>query len=235
MPDAAAAAAASPSGRGTTLLKLALLVAILVGAFLAARAAGLFQYTDMASLAAAVRGLRERPFIIPIFILAYAAATAVALPGSLLTIAGGAIFGFGLGAIANWSGAMLGATLAFLLARTLGLDAARRLLGTKADRIEALADAHGFMTVLRLRLIPIVPFNVLNFGAGLAGVPFRDYFLGTALGLIPGTLVYTYFADALLAGAAGARRDALLRLALAGALLIAVSFAPMLWKRVRGS
>ena len=231
LPDATTTAPAD--GRGSTLLKLALLIAIIAGAFVAARAAGLFQYTDMASLAAAVRGLRERPFIIPIFILTYAAATALALPGSLLTIAGGAIFGFGLGAIANWSGALLGATLAFLLARALGLDAARRVLGRKADRIEALAGAHGFMTVLRLRLIPIVPFNVLNFGAGLAGVPFRDYALGTALGLIPGTLVYTYFADALLAGASGARRDALLRLALAGALLIALSFAPMVWKKFR--
>lgn len=216
-------------------VKLGLLVAIVVGAFLGARAMGLGGHADMESLAGAVRGLRARPYIVPLFILAYTGATALGLPGSLLTIAGGAIFGFGLGALCNWTGALLGASLAFLLARALGLDAARRLLGGQADRLEALADAHGLITVLRLRLIPVVPFNVLNFGAGLAGVPFRDYFLGTALGLIPGTLVYTYFADALLAGAAGARHDALLRLALAGGLLIALSFAPLLRKKVRGS
>lgn len=209
-----------------------MLVALLVGAYLAARAAGLTRLTDPAQLSAAVRGLRERRFIAPAFVGAYALATALALPGSVLTIAGGAIFGFRLGVLLNWTGALLGATLAYLLARALGADALRRVLGGRADRLEALAGSHGFGTVLRLRLIPVVPFNLLNFAAGLARVPLRDYLLGTALGLIPGTVVYTWFADALLAGAAGARRDALVRLAIAGAVLILLSFAPALARRL---
>ncbi len=220
-------ASESPS-RAASIAKIVALIAIVGGGFVGARAFGLFEYADTASLAHSVRGLRERPFIVPLFIGVYALATALALPGSVLTIAGGAIFGFALGSAVNWVGALLGSTLAFLLARALGLDAVRRVLGTRADHIESLADAHGFLAVLRLRLIPVVPFNLLNFGAGLAGVPLGDYVMGTALGLIPGTLVYTYFADALLAGANGARHAALVRLALAGALLIALSFAPMM-------
>ena len=123
--------------------------------------------------------------------------------------------------------------LAYLLARHLGLDAVRRLLGSRAARVTDLAGAHGFTTVLRLRLVPVVPFNVLNFAAGFAGVGFRDYMLGTLIGLIPGTAVYTYFADALLAGAAGARREALIRLLVAGVLLAALSFLPRLVAKMR--
>lgn len=231
MPDAVAPPA---GGRRSTFIKLALLVALLIGAFFVARATGLLEYADPVALAGAVRGLRERPFIVPAFITVYALATALALPGSVLTIAGGAIFGFGLGALVNWTGALIGATLAFLLARALGLDAVRRVLGHRADRLDQLAGAHGFTTVLRLRLIPVMPFNVLNFGAGLAGVPLRDYLLGTAIGLVPGTLVYTWFADALMSGAAGARRTALVRLAIAGGLLVLLSFLPALVKRIRG-
>ena len=230
MPDAEHAT------RKPAYLKLALFTALLVGAYLAARTSGLLSLTDVHALAPAIRDLRERPFVAPLFVVVYALATTLALPGSVLTIAGGAIFGFGMGTLLNWLGASIGAVLAFLLARSLGLEAVQRLLGRRGDRLIALAGANGFLAVLRLRLIPVVPFNLLNFAAGLAGVRFRDYALGTLIGLIPGTMVYTYFADALLAGAAGARRDALVRLLIAGALLVTLSFLPALvrksgWRR----
>ncbi len=227
MPDGASISARA------TYLKLAGLILLVVGAFLGARALGFFQLDDPAALADRVRSLRERRYVAPLFVGLYALATAIALPGSILTIAGGAIFGFTLGSLLNWAGASLGAMLAYLLARNLGFDAVRRLLGKRADRVTELAGAHGFTTVLRLRLVPVVPFNVLNFAAGFAGVRFRDYMLGTLLGLIPGTAVYTYFADALLAGAAGARREALIRLLVAGILLAALSFLPPLIARMR--
>ena len=81
--------------------------------------------------------------------------------------------------------------------------------------------------------MPVVPFNVLSFAAGLAGIPFRSFLVATALGIIPGTLVYTYFADSLLAGVEGASRRAFVRVALAAALLLAISFAPSLIIRLR--
>lgn len=221
-----------PSGRAT-YLKLAGLILLVVAAFLGARALGFFQLDDPAALADQVRALRERRHVAPLFVALYALATAIALPGSILTIAGGAIFGFQLGSLLNWAGASLGAMLAYLLARQLGLDAVRRLLGSRAARVTDLAGAHGFTTVLRLRLVPVVPFNVLNFAAGFAGVGFRDYMLGTLIGLIPGTAVYTYFADALLAGAAGARREALIRLLVAGVLLATLSFLPGVVAKMR--
>lgn len=227
-------AAPSPDGaprRRAGYLKLLALVTIIAGAFVAARSLGLPGVTEPDRLSGAVRALRDRDHVAPAFVAAYALATALGLPGSVLTIAGGAIFGFKLGALLNWMGASVGAALAYALARSLGTDAVHRLLGSRVPRLDAFTGRHGFLTVLRLRLVPVVPFNLLNFGAGLAGVRFRDYFLATLIGLIPGTLVYTYFADAMLAGAAGARNDALVRLLIAGGLLLLLSFLPAIARK----
>jgi uncharacterized membrane protein YdjX (TVP38/TMEM64 family) len=213
-------------------IKLAVLVAVLGGAVLVARWAGLERYTDLGALAGAVRRAREVPFAPLLFVVAYAVIAAFGLPALALTLAGGAIFGVGLGLALNWAGATLGAVGGYLLARALGRDAVSRLLGRHASRLDQLASAHGFATIFRLRLIPVVPFNALNFGAGLAGVPLRAYAAGTALGIVPGTFVYTYFADSLLGGAAGARQQALVRVAIAGALLVLLSFVPLLARRL---
>jgi uncharacterized membrane protein YdjX (TVP38/TMEM64 family) len=220
----------APAGRRAAYLKLALLLAIVAGALVAARALGLFRFTDLPTLARTVRGLEQRPYMAPLFVAIYALATTLALPGSVLSLAGGAIFGFGLGTLLNWLGASIGATLAYFLARALGLDAVRRILGRRADALERLAGTHGFATVLRLRLIPVVPFNMLNFAAGLAGVRARDYLLGTVIGLLPACAVYTYFADALLSGAAGVQ-GVLVKAVGAGAVLVGLSFLPGAVKR----
>ncbi len=120
---------------------------------------------------------------------------------------------------------------AYAMARGLGSSAVRSLLGRRAGAFDRLVADHGFLAMLRLRLIPLVPFNALNFGAGLAGVSARDYLVATAVGIVPGTLVYTYFADALLSGATEAHREAQVRLVVAAALLIALSFVPALVRR----
>ena len=212
--------------------KLALLAAVIAGAVLAARWAGLGRYTDLETLAGAVRQARDLPFAPLLFVAAYAVIATFGLPALALTLAGGAIFGVGLGFALNWAGATLGAVGGYLLARALGREAVGRLLGRHAERLDALASAHGFATIFRLRLIPVVPFNVLNFAAGLAGVPLRAYTAGTALGIVPASFVYTYFADSLLGGAEGAREQALLRVAIAGGLLVLLSFLPLLARRL---
>jgi len=179
-----------------------------------------------------VRELRGTPGVAPGFVVAYAIAAGLGLPGSVFTLAGGALFGTLLGTLLNWIGATIGATIAYLIARSLGRDAVRKLLGKHAGALDRAVADGGFANLLRLRLIPIVPFNALNFGAGLAGVPLRSYVLATALGILPGTAVYTFFADALLSGAAGARQDALVRVGIAGGLLVLLSFVPALARRL---
>lgn len=142
------------------------------------------------------------------------------------------MFGVALGSVLNWTGAVLGACGSYGLARLLGRDALHGLLGRWGSRLDALGSRSGFATIFRLRLIPVVPFNLVSLAAGLAGASFPSYAAATALGIIPGTVIYTYFADSLVAGAEGASRNAFIRLGVAAVLLIALSFLPLLARRI---
>jgi len=217
--------------RWGAFLRLAIFIVVLITMWTAARLLGVEAYISPERIGTTIRDARDVPFAPAIFVVAYIAATTIGLPALPLTLAGGAIFGVGAGIALTWLGATLGATGAFLLARALGGDALRRLLGARAGTLDRLLGDGAFLTMLRLRLIPVVPFNALNFGAGLAGVRATHYVAATAIGILPGTSVYTYFADALLAGADGARQTAFVRVAIAGALLLALSYLPALAKR----
>jgi uncharacterized membrane protein YdjX (TVP38/TMEM64 family) len=219
--------------RGRAYIRLAVLVAILaVGGYTAYRL-GFFELRDPKRLAAAIERMRDVPALAMLFVIGYALATVFGVPGTVFTLAGGAIFGTLLGSLLNWAGATLGALGAYVLARRLGSDAVRKLLGRRAGALDALTSKADLATLFRLRLIPVVPFNALNFAAGFARVRFRAYALSTALGIIPGTVVYTYFADSLVAGVTGARQRAFVHVAIAGALLIVLSFVPALARRLR--
>ncbi|MDQ8171514.1 MAG: DUF547 domain-containing protein [Gemmatimonadota bacterium] len=213
------------------VLRLALFLVVLVATWSVARALGFQEYIRPERLGAMVRDARAVPWAAPAFVLLYAVVATVGLPGLPLTLAGGAIFGLAGGIGLTWIGATIGATGAFVLARTLGGDALRALLGARAGTLDRFTGDGAFGTILRLRLLPVVPFNALNFGAGLAGVRLMPYVAATAIGIVPGTSVYTYFADALLAGADGARETAYARLAIASLLLLALSYAPALARR----
>ncbi len=91
-----------------------------------------------------------------------------------------------------WCGrrALAGAAAAFWVGRFLGLDAVRKVAGPRQDRFVELAARRGGVAVLIARLVPIVPFTVVNYGSGAAGVGVRPYLAATAVGIIPGTLVY---------------------------------------------
>lgn len=192
---------------------------------------GFFQLRDPARLASAIQRARMHRGVIPLFVGAYALIATFGLPATPLTLAGGAMFGLGLGSVLNWAGATIGACGAYGLARLLGRDALHGLLGRWGDRLNAVGARSGFLAILRLRLIAVVPFNLVNLASGFAGVSFAAYAAATAIGIIPGTVIYTYFADSLVAGAQGAGRHAFIRLGIASALLIVLSFAPRLLHR----
>ena len=221
----------APAPRWGALLRLAIFIVILVALWSGARMLGFDQYISPSRIGTTIRDAREVPWAGAIFVLIYIVVATIGLPALPLTLAGGAIFGVAAGIALTWLGATLGATGAYLLARTLGGDALHRLLGDRAGTLNRMLGDGAFLTLLRLRLIPVVPFNALNFGAGLAGVRITHYMAATAIGILPGTSVYTYFADALLAGTEGARQTAFVRVAIAGVLLLALSYAPALAKR----
>lgn len=127
------------------------------------------------------------------FIAGYAVATIAFVPGSVLTLAAGAIFGLVQGSIYVMIGATIGATLAFLIARYAAREAIeRRLEGNRRfSAIDHAVGQQGRKIVVLLRLSPVFPFNLLNFALGLTKVRLVDYVLAS-VGMIPGVILYTY-------------------------------------------
>ena len=126
------------------------------------------------------------------YMLVYALGVCLLIPGTLLTGLGAAIFGPYWGFVYVWVGAMLGASAAFFIGRTLGRDFATSLIGGRLGKYDDTIERNGFATVLYLRLV-YFPFTPMNFGMGLTKVRFWDYFFGTGLGIIVGTFIFTFF------------------------------------------
>ena len=127
------------------------------------------------------------------FIALYAIATVAFLPGSVITLGAGVVFGVVLGSLYVFIGATLGATAAFLVGRYLARGWVANQIAQN-DRFKAIDQAvgqAGFKIVLLTRLSPIFPFNLLNYAYGLTGVSLKDYFYGS-IGMIPGTIMYVY-------------------------------------------
>lgn len=139
------------------------------------------------------RLLEDTGFWAPlIYIVIYAAGICFFVPGTLLTAIGAAIFGPYWGFVYVWVGAMIGASGAFWIGRTLGREFAASMIGDRLKKYDDAIERNGFATVLYLRLV-YFPFTAMNFGMGLTRVRFWDYFFGTALGIIVGTFIFTFF------------------------------------------
>jgi uncharacterized membrane protein YdjX (TVP38/TMEM64 family) len=127
-----------------------------------------------------------------IFMLVYAAGICLFVPGTFLTAIGAAIFGPYWGFAYVWIAAMIGASAAFWIGRTLGREFAASMVGDRLKKYDDAIERNGFATVLYLRLV-YFPFTAMNFGMGLTKVQFWDYFFGTGLGIIVGTFIFTFF------------------------------------------
>lgn len=127
------------------------------------------------------------------FILLYIIATVAFLPGSILTLGAGVVFGVVLGSFYVFIGATLGATAAFLVGRYLARSwVAKKIEGNNKFRaIDEAVGKEGLKIVLLTRLSPIFPFNLLNYAYGITGVSLKDYVIGS-VGMIPGTIMYVY-------------------------------------------
>lgn len=135
----------------------------------------------------------------PVFILLYAGLAAVAFPGEILTVAAGMLFGSVEGVICASIASTLGASLAFLAARYLAREAFDRWLSgnKKFQRLIKLTEKRGALIVAFTRLVPVFPYNLLNYAFGLTRVPFSTYVFWSWLCMLPATVLYVVGTDAL--------------------------------------
>ena len=122
------------------------------------------------------------------------------IPVAVLALAGGLLFGLVRGSIYTFVGALLNCALMFLLARHIGREKIRALVRKKLPqpwqgRMEGLGGREGALLLVILRLIPAVPYNLINYAFGLTAMPFRTYLLASAIGIIPGTLAFINIGD----------------------------------------
>jgi uncharacterized membrane protein YdjX (TVP38/TMEM64 family) len=177
------------TGKGP-LVKALVLIAFIIGAIVVVRFTPVKGYLTREALG---QVLESAGYWAPLlFILVYIVGICLFVPGTLLTTLGAAIFGAYWGFLYVWVGAMIGASAAFWIGRTLGREFAASLIGDRLKKYDEAIERNGFATTLYLRLI-YFPFTPMNFGMGLTRVRFRDYVFGTGLGIIVGTFIFTFF------------------------------------------
>ena len=166
-------------------------------------------------------------------VVLFAMGTILFVPGSLFGLAGGALFGPVWGTLLNLLGASVGATLAFVIARYLAEDRVRQLLDRgRLDRLLAEVEADAWRSVVFVRLVPLFPFNLLNYALGLTRIPLGSYVLASVISMLPGTFAYTWLGYA--GRQALARNDAALFYGMLGlGLLATITFLPRLFRRLR--
>lgn len=167
-----------------------------------------------------------------LFMLIYALGTVFFLPGSILTLAGGALFGPVWGTFYNLTGATIGAAFAFVSARYIASDWIEKKTGGRLKQLKEGAEGEGWRFVAFVRLVPLFPFNLLNYALGLTRLRFSHYVLASYIFMLPGAIAYTYLGYAgreAIAGGEGLIQKILLALA----LLAVVSFLPRFIGRMR--
>ncbi len=170
---------------GRVLVRLGILAVVIVAALVVALTVPVPDVDEIRLYAAEAGSIGAI-----VFVLGYGVATLAPLPKSAFSVAAGLVWGFGPGFLLVYLGALLGAALAFVIGRHLGREAVERFTGARVARVDELLRRRGLVAVLGARLIPVLPFTVINYSAGLTGVRRRDYAIGTALGIVPGTLAY---------------------------------------------
>lgn len=177
------------SGVDASIVRLVVLLVVLA---LVALAVAVFGLENMGEW---LRQAAESPWGPVGFVLVYIVLVVLLVPGSLGTIAAGAVFGMWVGAAVALVGATIGASIAFAISRRIGREGASALSSGRVAGLDRWLSERGLFAMVVLRLLPVVPFNALNYAAGLSGIRSRDYLVGTAFGMIPGTLVVTAVAD----------------------------------------
>lgn len=203
------------------LAGLAIVLALLVVAW---RWTPLREWLNLQNLVALARRLQTLPFT-PLAVLAgYVAGGLVLVPVTLLIAVTGVVFGPVWGCVYALAGAMLSASASYGIGAWLGRDAVRRLLGQRINRLSRRLARRGILAMMVVRVLPVAPFTVVNVVAGASHIRFRDFLIGTLLGMAPGILLTVAFAHNLAEAVRNPSAGAIAVLALVAALLVGVAF-----------
>lgn len=172
--------------------KIILLIAVLALIFLTP----IRSYLDIEQLSDWLFSIKEQPFSGVIYGAIYVAGVILFIPGLALTTLAGVLFGFVKGSLIVVVASNIGVQIAFLISRYIGRGFVEKFIKEDSfvDKMSTKMEKNGFMVMLYLRLLPVFPFNVINYASGLTPVKYRDYALASVIGMLPGTLVYVYLA-----------------------------------------
>lgn len=209
-------------------IRFIILVSFVIALILSVRLFGLDRYLDQDRLRAWIEGYGAwGPMV---YILFYSLAPSLMLPGLPITIVGGVLFGPLFGTIYTSIGATIGASIAFLVARHMGRGWVEEMLKGKWKELDSEVERQGWKIVAFTRLIPLFPFNMLNYAFGLTRIRFSHYFLASFVFMLPGIFAYVVFSSSLL----GLLKGNVSKEFLIGLILVViVSLIPIIYKRRR--
>jgi len=190
-------------------------------------------FRDQLSVEQLTAWVRQLGWLAPlVFIACYAIATVFFLPGLLFTLAGGVLFGPLYGTLYNLVGATIGATLAFLTARYIAYDWVTQRIGNRLQQLVKGVEEEGWRFVAFVRLVPLIPFNLLNYALGLTRLRLSHYIITSFIFMAPGGAAYTYLGYA---GreVAGGGEDFIKKALLALAVIATIAFASRILMRIR--
>lgn len=206
------------------------LVALITVAIVLLRMSPVGEHVSREGILALTERIEGNPWAPVLFVAAFGASMVLGLPATAFILSGGAVFGVRMGIVLSLLGANLGANLVFVVARLLGRRGIRNIVGARMEGtlagFDELTEKRGWKGLFLLRVFPVIPFNIVNYGCGLSALRWRHFALVTLVGFVPVITVYTLLADALLDGAQGAIREAALQLAVAGSLMALLAFLP---------
>ena len=217
-----------PEVRRTIELRTVVIVGLVIALALLAVAwkyTALGTYFDVETLAAEGARIRDRPwtpFAVPIV---FVVAGFAVVPVMLLIAVTVGVFGPLLGGLLAFAGAMASAATSYAIGRKLARNTVRRIAGPRLNELSRRLGKRGLLAVLVVRLVPVAPYTIVNLVAGASHVGWRDYLLGTGLGLLPGLVVTTAFVDRAIAAIRGPGPGTLAALALALAAIVGLAWA----------
>ncbi len=220
--------------RAGSRITLVVTLLLVIGGLAAAwRWTPLKEWVDTDALVYAAEVLRNTPGT-PLWVFgAYAVASLIAMPVTLMIVATVLVFGTYLGFAYALCGSLFGASVSFWLGHLIGRKTVRRLAGGRLNELSRRLAQRGLLAMFLLRLVPVAPFTVVNFVAGASHIGFREFAAGTLLGMTPGIFAVTVFSDRLMALLRDPSPMALTILVLVTAALIAGSAAMHYWFKHR--